>query len=123
MAEDRLAVRFTVALNASIPLERFLLEKLHSLNKATQEQWLRNLLIEGLLNECRMLHLACRSAQSAASMGARSVLKRSSMMHRVSLGSTGNKFSASLTPVAQPETTIALPNCDKPLAYLKRVIG
>ena len=123
MVEDKRADRFTVALNASLPLERSLLEKLHSLNKATQQQWLRSLLIEAWLIECRMLHLACRSARAAASMGSRPALNRSSMMHRVSLGSTGNNSSASVTPVVQSETTIAVPNRDKPLAYLKRVIG
>lgn len=123
MVEDKRADRFTVALNASLPLERSLLEKLHSLNKATQQQWLRSLLIEGWLIECRMLHVACRSAQAAASMGSRPALNRSSKMHGGSLGSTGNICSTSLAPVARAETMSAPLNRDKPLAYLKRVIG
>ena len=123
MAEYGSPVRLTVVLNASLPLERLLLEKIGSLNKATQQQWLRSLLVEGWLVECRMLQLACCSAQSAASKAARFVLKKSSMMYRDNHGSTGNNLSASLVPVAQAETKITPLNRDKPLAYLKRVIG
>ena len=123
MAEYGSSVRLTVVLNASLPLERLLLEKIYSLNKTTQQHWLRSLLVEGWLIECRMLQLACGPAQSAAPTRSRFVLKRSSTMLRGSLGSTGNNLSASLAPVTQAETNIAPLNCDKPLAYLKRVLG
>ncbi|CAN0469540.1 unnamed protein product [Phaeothamnion confervicola] len=123
MAEHGSPVRLTVVLNASLPLERLLLEKIYSLSKATQQQWLRSLLVEGWLIECRMLQLTCGSSQGAASTGSRFALKTSSTMHRDNHGSTGNNFSASLVPVAQAEETIAPLNRDKPLAYLKRVLG
>lgn len=123
MAEHGSPVRLTVVLNASLPLERLLLEKIYSLNQATQHQWLRSLLVEGWMIECRMLQLACGAAPSAAPTRSRFVLKRSSLMYRDNPGSTGNKFSASLAPVAQAETKITPLNRDKPLAYLKRVLG
>ena len=123
MAEYGSSVRLTVVLNASLPLERLLLEKIYSLSKATQQQWLRSLLVEGWLIECRMLQLACSPAQSAASTGARFVLKKASTMYRDSYGSTGNNLSASLAPLEQAEKSIAPLNRDKPLAYLKRVLG
>ena len=123
MAEHGSPVRLTVVLNANLPLERLLLEKIYSLNKTTQQHWLRSLLVEGWLIECRMLQLACGSAQSAAPTGSRFVLKQSSMMCRDNPGSTGNNLSSSLAPVAQAETKTAPPNRDKPLAYLKRVLG
>ena len=118
MAEHGSPVRLTVVLNASLPLERLLLEKIYSLSKATQQQWLRSLLVEGWLIECRMLQLACSSAQSAAPAMSRFVLKNSSLMHRDNHGSTGNNL-----PAVQAETKIAPLNRDKPLAYLKRVLG
>ena len=120
---DRSAVQLTVVLNPHLPLEKHLLEKLQALNKATRQPWLRSLLIEGLLLESRLLQRACECPQQIAGSGAHPDLKRRSMMHRASLGFTGNHLSASLTPTPHAATTTTLLNGDKPLAYLKRVIG
>lgn len=109
-------VRVTFVLDAQIPLERLILERLGGLNRRAQQSWLRGLVVEGFLLESRAVHIMRESPLDVS----RAKSPRSAP-YRLSPRFMGNaKSEPNLAPAAAMSTRS--PD-DKPFAALRRVIG
>lgn len=126
MASPDPTARYTVVLQSNVPLDRLLVERLHALTDSARRQWLRSLLIEGFLLECRMVQLAQGSAHanvSARGEHHRPVPTSAPFTLAVKLCSTGN-LTTPASPLETRDAAVPLSlGTGKPLAYLRRVIG
>lgn len=126
MAISDLGARYTVVLQSNVPLDRLLVERLQALTESARRQWLRSLLIEGFLLECRLVQLAQGRAHATASARGehhRPVPTAAPFTLAVKLCSTGNLTSAASPLEARHAAVPPLLGTGKPLAYLRHVIG
>ena len=108
--------RIAFTLDAQIPLERVILERLRGLNRRSQQTWIRALIVEGFLLESR----AVQNLRDGPSDVSRATAPRSAPF-RLTPRFTGNAAPNANAPLAATMPTTS-PN-DKPFAALRRVIG
>ena len=126
MASAEPPSRVTVTLDASVPLERLVLTRLHALTTRSRQSWLRSLLIQGFILECRMLQVVRepRPALDPVVTEARRPVPPSAPYRlAASPRFTGNPkpFAAEHKP--RPEVIANSQNDVNPFAHLRRVIG
>ena len=114
--------RFTVTLDPNVPLERLLLQRLQSLTRSSRHAWLRSLMVEGFLRECRVLECVRTSRPNLIP----ACTERPPSAPYTLAASP--RFTGTSTSVGQPiEPLIELPAMaqadGKPFAHLRRVIG
>lgn len=126
MASPDPAARYTVVLHTNVPLDRLLVERMQALTDSARRQWLRSLLIEGFLLECRMVQVAQGRADETAPIRGerhRPVLTSAPFTLAVQPCSTGN-LTPSASALEAPDAKVPPSvGTEKPLAYLRRVIG
>lgn len=118
--------RFAITLDVRLPLERMLLARLQSLSGRAKQNWLRSLLIAGLLAECR----ACQTSRESAPTGAPSDVSARAPVPRSTpcTWATAPRFTGNVnaeqssTKFGNDDRTAAR-SADKPFAYLRHVIG
>ena len=126
MAVGKYASRFTVSFNPILPLERVILDRLQPMTTPTRQQWLRSLLIEGFLLECRTLpmgHTPLPASVSAPTFARRPAPPPAPYVFPSTPRSTGNQKQAMFAVDTQADANASRPSLDKPLAHLRRVIG
>ncbi len=126
MAIPDAAARFTLVLQANVPLDRLLVGRLQAMSESVRRQWLRSLLIEGFLLECRMLQLAQgRSHAPVSAPSERHRLVPTSAPFTLQAQPCSPEIRTSPgSPAETRDPTVPPPSGnDKPLAYLRRVIG
>ena len=116
--------RFAVTLDVKIPLERLILSRLQALDTRARQAWLRSLLTQGFLLECRILKIDRESRPDVESAPAEARPVPPSAPYTLPAAS---RFTGSTDPakparanVEERETT---GTDGKPFAYLRRVIG
>jgi len=123
--------QISVLLDTRIPLEAMVLQRLHRLPKARQNEWLRQLVLTAFRSECQVLRSeppslarasltrspdlsgpmqGKRALDTASSQASRTVANQTNDSH----GSTHRIDSACPAPIAEAA---------KPFTHLKRVIG
>lgn len=120
------ATRISLPLRSEIPIERLILERLQSLTQRTRQQWLRSLVVEGFLLECRMLHNTAgrwSGGSPVPTLGHRPMPPSAPYALQAAPRSTGNPKPSTLGPTADPTVAATPPSNAKPFAYLRRVIG
>ena len=125
MAPTTPASQITVTLDGHIPLERLVLNRVQTLTGRSRQSWLRSLLIQGFLLECRILKIdrESRLEVAPARAEARPVPPSAPYTLTVSSRFTGN--TDPVKPAHKPNVEeIATTRTDgKPFAHLRRVIG
>ena len=116
--------RITIALDPSIPIDRLMLGRLTPMKARTRQAWLRGLLAEGFLLECRMLQLMREGRSEVAAPKLNSTFPITAFHPPVaSRRSTGNDTVATPTPVPSNDSSSHARPDEKPFAHLRRVIG
>ena len=116
--------RFSVALDLKVPLERLILSRLQALDTRARQSWLRSLLTQGFLLECRILKIDRESRLDVEPGRAEARPVPPSAPYTLTASS---RFTGSTDPVKPARANveeIATTGTDgKPFAYLRRVIG
>ena len=118
--------RFTIVLSPSILLERLILDRLQTLTGATRQHWLRSLLVEGFLVECRTLRTVRDQwlpLLSPHGESRRLTPKSAPYAWASTLRFTGNSDPVTPRVVPTVDVTATTLHFDKPFAHLRRVIG
>lgn len=122
MADRGAAERLCVQLDTRMAFEALLLQRLERIPTGRRQSWLRGLLVQGFLDECRLR----REAEAEACVLPRATPPRQ-----------GTAFASWLTersPAPQPPPAVTAARCDpprpravdtndKPFARLRKVIG
>ena len=116
--------RFSVALDLKVPLERLILSRLQALDTRARQSWLRSLLTQGFLLECRILKIDRESRLDVEPGRAEARPVPPSAPYTLTASS---RFTGSTDPVKSARANveaIATTGTDgKPFAHLRRVIG
>jgi len=122
------AQRVSLGLDPALLLERVLLQRLAAIAKPRQAEWLRALLVRGLLQELRLARDLGASVQGLGDNAGSSPASRTPpSAFGTWLAEDGpRRHSTRARPVAaiaQPPVPTPEPAPGKPLAHLRKVIG
>lgn len=124
MAPTTPASQITVTFDGHIPLERLVLNRVQTLTGRSRQSWLRSLLIQGFLLECRILKIDRESRLEVAPARAEARPVPPSAPYTLTASSrfTGNTDPEILAR-ANVEEIATTATDGKLFAHLRRVIG